>query len=170
MGSNGRTFRRRFLMGSRVAILGVSVAAILATTACGATDEKLNEGTRLAPPAVLSAEHFKEFQRATDGNYWCGVNYNDRTVAVSSANTSGEAYGMKLKLAESGKELAVTVSYDIDVFVKAFIVGDTDTNQQFLVPVPPDRRLDTKFVFAAEDFLGATTLNWVSACPRHTGE
>lgn len=170
MGSNGRALTRRFLMGSRVAILVVSVATMLVATACGATDsEKPDKGIRLKPPESLSAEDFKEFQRATDGRYWCGINYDNRTVAVSSANTSSSAYGMQLKLTESGKELAVEASYDADVFVKAFIVGD-DTGQQFLVPVSPDRQLDTKFEFAAEDFLGVNEFNWVSACPRHTGE
>ena len=169
MGSNGTTFRRRVLRGSRVAILGVSTAAILAATACGSTEDKAAQDTRLAPPASYTKEITDEFVRA-DGRYWCGINYDDRTVAVSTANTNGEAYGMKLKLTKSGKELAAEASYDTNVFVKAFIVGDTESGQQFIVPVPPDRQLDTKFEFAAEDFLGVNEFNWVSACPRHVGD
>lgn len=169
MGSSGKALARRFSMGSRVAILSVSAAAILAATACGATEDNAVQDTRLEPPASYTKEDTDEFVRA-DGSYWCGINYDDRTVAVSTANTSGEAYGMKLKLTKSGKEeLAVEASYDTDVFVAAFIIGD-DTGQQFLVPVTPDRQLDTKFEFAAEDFLGVNGFNWVSACPRHTGE
>lgn len=108
-----------------MAILGVSTAAILAATACGATEDKAAQDTRLAPPASYTKEITDEFVRA-DGRYWCGINYDDRTVAVSTANTNGEAYGMKLKLTKSGKELAAEASYDTNVFVKAFIVGDTE--------------------------------------------
>ncbi|MBH2007814.1 hypothetical protein I8H83_04370 [Candidatus Saccharibacteria bacterium] len=89
---------------------------------------------------------------------------------MSTANTSGEAYGMKLKLDESGEEIVVTASYNADTFVKALIVGDSESDQQFLVPVSPDRQLDTKFEFATEDFLGVNEFNWVSACPRHVGD
>ncbi len=171
MGSNGTTFRRRVLQGSRVAILGVSVTAMLATTACQATEETPDQRTLLTQPASYSAEDYAEFQR-TNGNYWCGIGYDDRTVAVNTATTSGSAYGMTLELVQTGEELVVNASYDTDVYVEAFIVGNASNtgSQRFLVPVPPDHQGDAAFRFEAKDFLGAVQLNEVSACPRHVGD
>lgn len=171
MGSNGSAFRRRVLRGSRVAILSVSVAATLAVTACQASEETPDQGTLLTQPASFSDEHTDEFVRA-NGSYWCGVNYDDRTVAVNAATTNGSAYGMTLKLVKTGEELVVQASYDTDVYVEAFIVGITSNtdSQRFLVPVPSGQQSDAEFRFKAKDFLGAVQLNEVSACPRHVGD